>query len=102
MGRRISVRRRKPKRSALRGIVRRYPRQGHTTAVAPLLALRSARIGCTGIFECSLRDISHLKKTELLTLIHVCRARKRQFKQKSRPRAALAEFTVLVIRRPVA
>ena len=57
MGRRISVRRRKPKRSALRGIVRRYPRQGHTTAVAPLLALRSARIGCTGIFECSPRDV---------------------------------------------
>ena len=102
MGRRIGVCRRKPKRSAMRGIVRRHPRQGHTTAVAPLLTLRSVRIGRSRVFECSSRNISHLKKAELLTLIHVCRARKRQFKQKSRPRAALAEFTVLVIRRPVA
>ncbi len=102
MGRRISVRRRKPKRSALRGIVRRYPRQGHTTAVAPLLALRSAPIACTSIYERTSSSLSHLNKPELLPLIHFCRAWKRQFKQKGRPRAALAEFTVLVIRRPVA
>lgn len=69
------------------------PTAGHTAAVAPLLALRSVRIGRSGIFECSPRNVSHLKKAEFLTLIHVCRARKRQLKQKGRPRAALAEFT---------
>lgn len=85
-----------------RGSSRRHPRQGHTAAVAPLLALRSVRIGRSRIFEYSPRNVSHLKKAELLTLIHVCRARKRQLEQKGRPRAALAEFTFLVIRRPVA
>ena len=50
------------------GCVRCHPRQGHTAAVAPLLALRSGASGRSGIFECSPRNVSHLKKAEFLTL----------------------------------